>query len=318
MTDADRTRPPDGAGRRYPPRVVIRDVGPRDGLQPEAPVAVDDRVRLVDALVAAGVSRIEVAAFVSPEAVPAMAGAAEVVAAVGRPPGVRIAALVPNVRGAQAALAAGVHELTVTLSASEGYNQRNVHMSTAQSEAQIAEIVALARQATAPDGGPVGVDAVVSCAFGSPYEGDIAPAEVAALVGRLRSAGVTTVTGADTTGMATPRRIDDLLDALDRDERADLGLHLHDTRGLALVNVYAALERGVTRFDTSVGGLGGSPFAEGAGGNLATEELVAMLDDLGVETGIDLAALIQAAHLVETLVGRPVPSPIARHGPPRP
>lgn len=318
MTDADRTRPPHGAGRRYPPRVVIRDVGPRDGLQPEAPVAVDDRVRLVDALVAAGVSRIEVAAFVSPEAVPAMAGAAEVVAAVGRPPGVRIAALVPNVRGAQAALAAGVHELTVTLSASEGYNQRNVHMSTAQSEAQIAEIVALARQATAPDGGPVGVDAVVSCAFGSPYEGDIAPAEVAALVGRLRSAGVTTVTGADTTGMATPRRIDDLLDALDRDERADLGLHLHDTRGLALVNVYAALERGVTRFDTSVGGLGGSPFAEGAGGNLATEELVAMLDDLGVETGIDLAALIQAAHLVETLVGRPVPSPIARHGPPRP
>ena len=318
MTDSYRTNPSDGAPGRYPARVVIRDVGPRDGLQPEAPVAVDDRVRLVDALVAAGVSRIEVAAFVSPKAVPAMAGAAEVVAAVGRPNGVRVAALVPNVRGAQAALAVGVDELTVTLSASEEYNQRNVHMTTADSEAQIAEIVALAGQASAPDGGPVGVDAVVSCAFGSPYEGDIAPGEVAALVGRLRSAGVTTVTCADTTGMATPRRIDDLLDVLSEDQRADLGLHLHDTRGLALVNVYAALERGIARFDTSVGGLGGSPFAEGAGGNLATEELVALLDDLGVETGIDLGALIEAAHLVETLVGRPVPSRIARHGPPRP
>ena len=164
------------------------------------------------------------------------------------------------------------------------------------------------------DGGPVGVDAVVSCAFGSPYEGDIAPAEVAALVGRLRSAGVTTVTGADTTGMATPRRIDDLLDVLDQDERADLGLHLHDTRGLALVNVYAALERGVARFDTSVGGLGGSPFAEGAGGNLATEELVALLDDLGVETGIDLAALIAMAREVAACFGREMPGKVYRAG----
>lgn len=342
-------------GRRYPARVVIRDVGPRDGLQPEAPVAVEDRVRLVDALLAAGVRHVEVAAFVSPKAVPAMAGAGDVVAGVARPRGVTVAALVPNLRGAQLALATGgVDELTVTISASETYNQRNVHMSTAESEAAIADIVAAASAgpdagaaepdavpgagagagpgagagagagaaAASRDGGAVPVDAVISCAFGSPYEGDLPPADIVALAGRLRAAGVTTVTYADTTGMATPRRVDDLLDALVADggpaALEGIGLHLHDTRGLALANAYAALERGVARFDTAVGGLGGSPFAHGAGGNLATESLVALLDDLGVDTGIDLAGLIEAAALVGELVGRPVPSPIAHHGPPRP
>ncbi len=258
-----------------PESVVVRDVGPRDGLQPEAPVPVADRVRLIEALVAAGVRHIEAAAFVSPKAVPAMAGAAEVMAAVPRSDTVRYAALVPNRRGAEMALTAGVDELTVTISISETYNQRNVHMSTAESEAAIAEITALA--------GAVPVDAVVSCAFGSPYEGDVKPAEVAALAARLRASGCMAITCADTTGMATPRRVSELVDAVG----PEIGLHLHDTRGTALVNAYAALALGVTRFDTSVGGLGGSPFAHGATGNLATEELVAMLDDLGVTTGID-------------------------------
>ncbi|HYI61019.1 MAG TPA: hydroxymethylglutaryl-CoA lyase [Acidimicrobiales bacterium] len=335
-----------------PAAVTIRDVGPRDGLQPEEPVPVPDRVRLVHALADAGVSRIEVAAFVSPKAVPAMAGAAEVVAGIERRPGVTYAALVPNPRGAEMALESDLDELTVTISASETYNQRNVRMSTEESVEAIARIVELARAADgrgARHGGAeldevpvvgVPVDAVISCAFGSPYEGEIAPAEVVTLARRLAAAGVSALTFADTTGMATPRRVADLVAALDGALSLDgsslvhgesrarnvvasvethglsgLGLHLHDTRGTALVNAYAALALGITRFDTAVGGLGGSPFAHGAGGNLATEELVALLDDLGVHTGIDIEGLVDAALLVEGLVGRPVPSGVAHAGP---
>jgi hydroxymethylglutaryl-CoA lyase len=286
-----------------PPRATVRDVGPRDGLQPEAPVEPSRRVELVEALVAAGVRRIEAAAFVSPAAVPAMAGAAEVLASVPRGDGVRYAALVPNLKGAHLALDAGVDELTVTISISETYNRRNVRMSVEESEQVIGEIC---RAAT-----DVPVDAVVSCAFGSPYEGDVAPDAVADLADRLRAAGVAAITCADTTGMATPRRIAEVVEATGR----DIGLHLHETRGTALVNAYAAMQLGVTRFDTSVGGLGGSPFAHGAAGNLATEELVALLDDLGVETGIDVDGLIAAAGLAAGLVGRPVPSRVAEAGP---
>lgn len=295
-----------------PKRVDIRDVGPRDGLQPEEPVSVADRIRLVEALASAGLSAIEVAAFVSPKAVPAMAGAAEVVAGVPARPGLVRAALVPNARGASMAAEAGVDEITVTISASEAYNQRNVHMSTAESEAAIAEISAIA-----DEGGPIPVDAVISCAFGSPYEGEIAPVDIADLTSRVLATGVAQVTLADTTGMATPRRIHEVVEAV-RGAGVPIdtiGLHLHDTRGTALVNAYAALQHGVVRFDTSVGGLGGSPFAHGAGGNLATEALVAMLDDLGIQTGIAIGPLIEAAALIESLVGRPVPSGVAHHGP---
>lgn len=286
-----------------PASAVLRDVGPRDGLQPEDPVPVEGRVHLIEALVAAGLRRIEAVAFVSPEAVPAMAGAADVLARVPRSAGVRYSALVPNRRGAELALEHDLDELTVTISASEAYNDRNVHMTVDQSVAAIAEICALA--------GDVPVDAVVSCAFGSPYEGDVEPAELAALTARLRGAGCSEITCADTTGMATPRRIAEVVEVLG----TDIGLHLHDTRGTALVCAYAALQLGVARFDTSVGGLGGSPFAHGATGNLATEELVAVLDDLGVDTGIDIDALIEAAALVASLVGRPVPSRVAAAGP---
>lgn len=290
-----------------PDRATIRDVGPRDGLQPEEPVAVAARIALVEALVAAGLTRVEVAAFVSAKAVPAMAGAADVVAGIDRRPGVTYAALVPNVRGAQMALEAGVDEITVTASASEAYSQRNVHMSVDESVAAVAEIVALAAEVDVP------VDAVVSCSFGSPYEGDIAPSDVAALGARLAAGGAAALTYADTTGMATPRTVAALVDVLGSIE--GVGLHLHDTRGTALVNAYAALALGITRFDTAVGGLGGSPFAHGAGGNLATEALVALLDDLGVETGIDVEAVARAALQVEELVGRPVPSGVAHAGP---
>jgi hydroxymethylglutaryl-CoA lyase len=287
-----------------PASISIREVGPRDGLQPEAPVPVATRVRLVTELVAAGVSMVEVAAFVSPKAVPAMAGAAELMAALPRSPSVRHVALVPNVKGAELAAEAGVDALTLTVSASETYSQRNVHMSVEDSLAQVAAI----RDAI---GGDLPMDTVISCAFGSPYEGDVAPAAVAELGRRALATGSTSLTLADTTGVATPRRVRDLL----AETGIEVGLHLHDTRGTALVNAYAALEVGVTRFDTAVGGLGGSPFAAGAGGNLATEDLVHLCDDLGVATGINLEALLVISSQVAEMVGHAVPSRVAAAGP---
>jgi hydroxymethylglutaryl-CoA lyase len=283
--------------------VRIREVGPRDGLQAESPVGVEARVALVEALVAAGVQEIEAAAFVSPSAVPAMAGSAEVMATVSRRPDVRYVALVPNLRGAQLALDARMDALSVTVSASPEYNRRNVDMSIDESVAEVTSIAGAV--------GAVPIDVVVSCAFGSPYEGDLAPAAVARLGDRVLTAGATSLTYADTTGMATPRRVEELLDEVG----VDIGLHLHETRGTALVNAYAAWERGVARFDTSVGGLGGSPFAAGAAGNLATEDLVHLLDDLGVETGIDLARLLEASALAARTVGHDVPSRVAAAGP---
>lgn len=288
-----------------PDHISIREVGARDGLQAETPLTVDQRVDLIDALIMAGVTHLEIAAFVSPTAVPSMAGAAEVVAEVGMPDGVTRTALVPNVRGAEMALAAGIDELTVTISASAVYNRNNVRMTIDESVEQIGAICSLAAAAGVP------VDAVVSCAFGSPYEGDIAPATVSLLAERLRAQGATNLTLADTTGMATPRRVHDVL-ALTGD---GVGLHLHETRGTGLVNAYAGMLAGVRRFDTSVGGLGGSPFAAGAAGNVATEELVALCDDLGVHTGLGVDLLIEAALLAEGLVGHPVPSRVAHVGP---
>ena len=296
--------PPSDGPSALPEAISIREVGPRDGLQPEAPVPVPARVALIEGLVAAGVSTIEVAAFVSPKAVPAMAGAAEVLAAVPRYEGVTYVALVPNVKGAELALEAGVEALTLTVSASEAYSRRNVGMSVDESLGQVEAV-----RAVVGDGMPL--DTVVSCAFGSPYEGDIDPAEVGALGRRALASGATAVTYADTTGMATPRRVADVVDATG----PDVGLHLHDTRGTALVNAYAAMQLGVRRFDTAVGGLGGSPFAAGAGGNLATEDLVHLCDDLGVATGIDLAALLTASARVAEVVGHPVPSRVAAAGP---
>ncbi len=217
----------------------------------------------------------------------------------------RLSALVPNLRGAQDALGCGVDELSATISASAAYNERNVHRSIEESLAEAAAVCDLA----APDGVPV--DAVVSCAFGSPYEGDIDPSDVGALCGRLLEAGATSLTLADTTGMATPRLVTRLLDVTG----PDVGLHLHDTRGTALLNAYVAMVAGVVRFDTSVGGLGGSPFAEGAGGNLATEDFVALLDDLGVATGVDLDQLIEVAGHLSGLLGHPVAGKVSAAGP---
>jgi hydroxymethylglutaryl-CoA lyase len=284
--------------------VHIREVGPRDGLQAEQPVDVAARVELIGALVDTGVREVESVSFVSPRAVPSMAGAAEVMAAVARRPGVIYTALVPNVKGAELAVDAGMDALSVTVSASPAYNEKNVRMSIDESVAAVGEICRLVA-------GRLPVDAVVSCAFGSPYEGEIDPVAVHQLGRRLVDAEATSLTYADTTGMATPRRVDELLDYTG----PGVGLHLHETRGTALVNAYAALERGVRRFDTSVGGLGGSPFAAGAAGNLATEDLVHLLDDLGFTTGIDLERLLAVSARVAEIVGHPVPSRVAAAGP---
>lgn len=288
-----------------PARAQVREVGPRDGLQVEAPLGVGERVALIEALVDCGVADIEAVAFVSPRVVPSMAGASDVLASLRRVPGVRYWALVPNVRGAEMALDAGADGLSVTTSASEVYSLKNVGRSVEESVLAVGQVAALA-------GGRVPVDAVISCAFGSPYEGDVSPADVAALGVRLRQDGVSSVTFADTTGMATPGRIDALL----AHSGNEVGLHLHDTRGTALVNAYAALVHGVVRFDTSVGGLGGSPVAGRAGvnGNLATEDLVYLLDDLGVATGIDLGLLLAASGRLSSMVGHAVPSRVAAAG----
>ncbi len=288
---------------QLPEYVRLREVGPRDGLQSEHPLTVWQKVELIEAILDAGVIHIEIAAFVDPRVVPSMASGAEVVAAIGRRPGVTRAALVPNLRGAAMAIDAGIDELTITISASPAYNERNVRMSIDKSVAQIESICSLV------DVPPV--DAVVSCAFGSPDEGDISPTYVRDLCDRLVASGASALTLADTTGMATPRRIAEVLELVG----SDVGLHVHETRGTGLVNVYAALQAGVRRFDSSVGGLGGSPFARGAAGNVATEEIVALFDDLGIETGIDIERMIQAALLVESFIDHPVPSRVAHVGP---
>jgi hydroxymethylglutaryl-CoA lyase len=299
----------------HPSVVRVRDVVARDGLQIERPLQPEQRVELIARLVAASLRDIEVASFVSPRAVPAMAGAAEVVAgarALTAHLDVTLWALVPNVKGAELATAAGVDHLTITISASPAYSEKNTKMTLGEAVAQLAAIRAAAGAAV--------LDAVISCCFGSPFEGeDVTPASVAAIVGRVRDVGVDQVTLADTTGMATPRRVDDVLS----ETGTDVGLHLHDTRGTALLNAWTALSLGVDRFDTALGGLGGSPFAPGrlgtaqthaAGGNLATEDLVLVLADAGIETGIDLDGLLDTAPLLAELVGHDVPSRVAAAG----
>jgi len=295
----------------WPARVDLREVGPRDGLQNEAPVPVRDRVRLINALSTTGLHRIEAAAFVSPTAIPPMAGSEEVMAQIDRRPGVVYSALVPNPKGAERAVEAKADELELVVSTSETHNQKNVRRSVAESLTAARDVVN-----TGHDGG-IDVEAIVSTSFGCPYEGDVDPQRVAQVAGHLLDAGADRLSFGDTTGMATPRRVRDLLDALERAGISSdkIGLHFHDTRGTALANVVAGLERGVTRYDASVGGLGGCPYAPGASGNAVTEDLVHMLEDMDVETGVDLDALLDCARLAQEIVGRELPSALLHAGP---
>lgn len=284
--------------------ISIREVAPRDGLQNEDPVPADGKVELIDALSRTGVGRIEAVSFVHPKAIPQMADADEVWARMIKAPGVRYSALIPNTRGAQRALAAGFREIEVVVSASDTHNRRNLNRSTDESLDDIAALIPLIHEA----GGTVEV--IVATSFGCPYEGDIAPDRVAGIVSRVRADGADRIAFGDTTGMATPRRVKDLLSEV----RPDL-LHFHDTRGTGLANIVTALDLGVTEFDASAGGLGGCPYAPGASGNVATEEVVHMLHDMGYDTGIDLDRLIEAAGLAERLVGRSLTSGVLRAGP---
>jgi hydroxymethylglutaryl-CoA lyase len=284
--------------------VSIREVAPRDGLQNEEPIPTDAKVRLIDALSGTGVRRIEAVSFVHPKAIPQMADADAVWAGITRNSDIRYSALIPNTRGAQRALAAGFAEIEVVVSASDTHNRRNLNRSTDESLDDIGTLIELIHAAGKT------VEVIVATSFGCPFEGDIDPQRVAGIVARVRADGADRIAFGDTTGMATPRRVRDLLSAV----RPDL-LHFHNTRGTGLANVLTALDLGVTEFDASVGGIGGCPYAPGASGNIATEELVHMLEDMGIDTGIDLDALIEVAELAEKLLGRTLPSGVLRAGP---
>ncbi|HEX8099248.1 MAG TPA: hydroxymethylglutaryl-CoA lyase [Actinomycetota bacterium] len=298
--------------RDLPKRVTIREVGPRDGLQSESPVAVEDRARLITLLSTTGVPEIEAVSFVSPKAVPSMANAADVWGRVERNPTVRYSALVPNRKGAEAALAAGGFDsLQAFLAASDGYNQANVGKPVDESIRDVADVVSVAREAE------MAVEVSISAAFGDPYEGDVEPGRVLGLAEKLLSVGVSGFSLGDTTGMATPTRVWTLLEILrDRLPAVRLNLHFHDTRGAAMANVLAALEMGCDDFDSSIGGIGGSPFAPGAGGNVSTEDLAHMLTDMGVETGIEsVEGLLEVSEFLRGVLGHPLKSEVLAAGP---
>ena len=293
-----------------PGRISVREVGPRDGLQNEDPVPASAKIALIDQLATTGVSRIEAVSFVRAEAIPQMADADEVWAGVTKQPAVRYSALAPNLRGARRALDAGFTEVEAVVSASDTHNRKNVNRSTAQSLDEIAIIIDEAHQ------GGATLQVVVATAWGCPYEGDVPVDRVLAVAGRAVADGADAISFGDTTGMATPRRVRDLVGSFrSRHPDVPLNLHFHNTRGTGLANVLAALELGVDDFDASVGGLGGCPYAPGASGNIATEELVHMVEDMGVGTGVDLAAMIEAAGAAERIVGRELPSQVLRAGP---
>jgi hydroxymethylglutaryl-CoA lyase len=294
----------------WPPRVSLREVGPRDGLQNEAPVPTEAKVRLLDMLAGTGLQRIEAVSFVHPRAIPQMADANEVWARATKDPSVAYSALVPNLEGAHRAIAAGFREIEMVVSASDTHNRKNVNRSTGESLDDIAGVVRHVHDA----GGTLEV--IVSTSFGCPYEGEVPTSRVLDVVARAVSDGADRVAFGDTTGVATPRRVADLVDAyLSAHTGVPFLLHFHNTRGTALANIVVALEHGATEFDASVGGLGGCPYAPGASGNVATEEVVHMLEDMGVATGVDLEALLEVAAFMQSVVGHELPSGVLKAGP---
>lgn len=291
-----------------PSHVRLVEVGPRDGLQNEArPISVADKVRLVDALSAAGLGYIEVGSFVSPKWVPQMAGSAEVFAQIQRKPGVTYGALAPNLRGFEDALAAGVKEVAVFAAASEAFSQRNINCSISESLERFTPIMAAARQHG------ISVRGYVSCVLGCPYEGDIAAQQVAAVARELYAMGCYEVSLGDTIGTGTAgatRRLFEVVGAqVPRDKLAG---HFHDTYGQAIANIYASLLEGIQVFDSSIAGLGGCPYAKGASGNVATEDVVYLLNGLGIDTGIDLERLIGAGQQISQVLGRASGSRVAK------
>jgi len=292
-------------------RITVVEVGSRDGFQMEREfIPTATKIEIINRLVKTGLRRFEATSFVSPKAIPQMRDAAEVVAGVERVPGLCLAAMVPNPKGAENAAKAGIDEMVVFVSASESHNRSNVNRSIAESLKGFENVAEIAAKAGIPLHGAVAV------AFGCPFEGDVAPEKVGRIVERMHALGLTGVTLGDTTGMATPPTVRRTTQYLkDRFPEIELALHFHNTRGIGLVNVYAALQLGYRRFESSVGGLGGCPFAPGATGNVATEDLVYLLRELNLECGVDLEKLIESAKFVERLIGRTLPGQVMKAGP---
>jgi hydroxymethylglutaryl-CoA lyase len=293
-----------------PDRVSVYEVSLRDGLQNErATVPLRGKLRLVDALVAAGLRRIEITSFVSPKWIPQLADADEVAEHAKAPEGVTFSALCPNAKGLERARAAGIREIAVFISASETHNKKNVNKTVAETLAAFEETVGPARAAG------MRVRAYVSTVWGCPYEGEVDPKRALAIATRLLAMGCYQVSLSDTIGAGTPRQTERILEmALAEIPREQIAMHMHDTRGTALANVLVGLEMGVRDFDASVGGLGGCPYAPGAAGNLATEDLVYMLQGMGVATGIDLDRLVEAGRVAESIVGRLLPGKVHQAG----
>ncbi|TLP65475.1 MULTISPECIES: hydroxymethylglutaryl-CoA lyase [Pseudomonas] len=291
-----------------PEKVRLVEVGPRDGLQNEAqPISVADKVRLVDDLTEAGLQYIEVGSFVSPKWVPQMAGSAEVFAGIQQRPGVTYAALAPNLRGFEDALAAGVKEVAVFAAASEAFSQRNINCSISDSLKRFEPIMEAARRHG------VRVRGYVSCVLGCPYEGFVKAEQVAPVARALHQMGCYEVSLGDTIGTGTAGDTRRLFEMVGKEvPRTQLAGHFHDTYGQALANVYASLLEGIAVFDSSVAGLGGCPYAKGATGNIATEDVLYLLQGLGIDTGIDLDRLIAAGLRISQVLGRTSASRVAR------
>jgi len=295
---------------RLPERVTMCEVGTRDGFQIEPDfIPTAQKVEVVDRLSAAGLPRIEVTSFVHPKAVPQLRDAEEVMARITRRPGTRYAALVPNEKGAVRAIEAGVDAIHTVLSASESHNLANVNMTIAESLDRLGAVLRVSAA------GKLHVGCGISTSFGCPFEGDVPLAQLERVVGRLIEMGARAVGLADTTGMANPRQVGRVLEHLiPRFPGIEWTLHTHDTRAMAIANILAAMEHGVTNFDASIGGLGGCPFAPGASGNVCTEDLVHCLHAMGVQTGIDLDRLIGVSRRVQEIVGRALPGQIVKAG----
>ncbi|WP_349742472.1 hydroxymethylglutaryl-CoA lyase [Roseateles cavernae] len=291
-----------------PNRVTLVDVGPRDGLQNEKqPVSTEHKAALVHMLQDAGLKEIEVTSFVSPKWVPQMADNAEVMAAITRKPGVRYSVLTPNMKGLEAALPTQPDEIVVFAAASEAFSQKNINCSIAESIARFAPVVAAAHEAG------IKVRGALSCALGCPYEGEISADQVERVVLLMKSIGVDHMGVADTIGVGTPRKVQAAMErALKHYPLVEVSGHFHDTYGQALSNIYACLELGVHTFDASVAGLGGCPYAKGATGNVATEDVLFMLNGLGIETGIDIDKLVDASAYISSALGRPPVARVAR------
>ena len=294
------------ASERFPRKVRVVEVGPRDGLQNEkTTIPTEDKVRFIDLLSAAGFEMVEATSFVHPKAVPQLADAAEVYARIEKRPGVQYPVLVPNQRGMERAVQSGVREIAVFTAASETFNRRNINAGIDESLQNIAEVMAVARRER------IWTRGYISACFGCPYEGDIPPARVLDVTERLLELGVDEVCLGDTIGVGTPGGVDRVLEpVLAKVPPERLGLHFHDTRGTALANTLRAMQLGCFIFDASAGGLGGCPYAPGAAGNLATEDLLYMLHGMDVETGVDLSRVIEASRFIAGRLGRPLTSKV--------